>query len=204
MEKVLKTSFLGSLSSGALGVLHNCTWCGELEHITYGYVIGKFLRPITRKQQYYDFNVLHYVCVICFSTKFCIAFVFVSLKVTIISLKSNRKQHLSIVLRGKQSASCGTWNSQFYKREDPCFVTDHCARDGKLGMIGSLDEKGRKTDLLMASDVKCTRREPNNTHLVSVIDHANILKFGHESSSFTGYSIFTLTFHLWYRRGCSN
>ena len=106
--KVLKTSFLGSLSSGALGVLHNCAWCGELEHITYCYVIGKFLRPITRKQQYYDFNVPHYVCVICFSTKFCIAFVFVSLKVTIISLKSNRKQHLSIVLRGKQSASCGT------------------------------------------------------------------------------------------------
>ena len=51
-------------------------------------------------------------------------------------------------------------------------------------MIGSLDENGRKTDLLMASDVKCTRREPNNTHLVSVIDLANILKFGHESSSF--------------------
>ena len=65
-----------------------------------------------------------------------------------------------------------------------------------IGMIGSLDENGRKTDLLMAPDVKCTRREPNNTHLLSVIDLANILKFGHESSSFTGYSIFTLTFHL--------
>lgn len=44
-------------------------------------------------------------------------------------------------------------------------------------MIGSLDENGRKTDLLMAPDVKCTRREPNNTHLLSVIDLANILKF---------------------------
>ena len=57
MEKVLKTSFLGSLSSGALGVLHSCTWCGEREHITYCHVVGKFLRPVTRKQQYYDFNL---------------------------------------------------------------------------------------------------------------------------------------------------
>lgn len=34
LEKVLKTSFLGGLSPGALGVLHNCTWCGELEQMT--------------------------------------------------------------------------------------------------------------------------------------------------------------------------
>ena len=95
MEKVLKTSFLGSLSSGALGVLHSCTWCGEREHITYCHVVGKFLRPVTRKQQYYDFNVPQFrnsliskrddfinkpdlPTFVCFSTKFCISSVFVS------------------------------------------------------------------------------------------------------------------------------
>ena len=39
-------------------------------------------------------------------------------------------------------------------------------------MIGSLEENGRKMDLLMALDVKCTPREPNNTYLLSVIDLA--------------------------------
>lgn len=60
-------------------------------------------------------------------------------------------------------------------------------------MTGSLEENGRKMDLFMAPDVKCTGREPNTTHLLAVIDLPNILKLGYESFSFTGYSIFTLT-----------
>ena len=40
-------------------------------------------------------------------------------------------------------------------------------------MLGSLEEDGRKMDLFMAPDVKCIRREPNTTYLLSVIDLAN-------------------------------